>query len=69
MNYYAFKVSHLKRSKSKEWWREVKVIWGMTSPPGSTNLLSQLQIETSDNLTPKELAILVNRSFLQPIMT
>ena len=41
-NCYASKVRHLKQSKSKEWWREVKRICGMTSSLGSANLLSQL---------------------------
>ena len=41
-NCYASKVSHLKQSKSKDWWREVKRTCGMTSLLGSTNLLSQL---------------------------
>ena len=64
--YYASKVSHLKKSKPKEWWSEVKRMCGMSPVSGSCNLLSQLQVEDTDQLSPKDLANRINDTFLQP---
>ena len=65
-NFYASKVSHLKHSKLKNWWSEVKRICGMTDLTGSGNIPSQLQIaDNIDHLSPKDFANLMNNSFLE----
>ena len=65
-NFYASNVSHLKHSKPKNWWSEVKRICGMTDLTGSGNIPSQLQIaDNIDHLSPKDFANLMNNSFLE----
>ena len=65
--FYTSKVEHLKQLKPKEWWREAKRLCGMTTVSNSTNFLSQLQLENAENLSPPDLANLINNTFLEPM--
>lgn len=65
-SFYTHKVSNLKKSKPKDWWKEVKRLSGMTPASGSDTLLP-LQIPDTDHLNPIELANVINRSFLEPL--
>lgn len=61
--FYSSKVKDLKESNPKAWWREVKRISGASAIKQS-DLISQMQIESFDNLSPTEIANLINKSFL-----
>ena len=67
--YYSSKVEHLKQLKPKEWWREAKRLCGMTPVSNSTVFISQLQLENTDHLdlSPLDLANLINNTFLEPM--
>ena len=60
------KNSTLGEANPKAWWREVKRISG-TSAIKQFDLISQMQIESIDNLSPTEIANLINKSFLIPV--
>ena len=59
-------MKHLKQLKPTQWWREVKRMFRMRSTSSSANLF-HLQIENQDNLSPSNLANLINNSFLGPM--
>ena len=65
--FFATKVSNLKKSKPKTWWSDIKRISGMKTC--NSDLQSQLQIENIDHLSSKELANLINSTFLEPMST
>ena len=67
--YYSSKVENLKQLKPKEWWREAKRLCGMTPVSKSTVFISQLQLENTDHLdlSPLDLANLINNTFLEPM--
>ena len=66
-NYYASKISHLKNSKPKNWWREVKQICGH-APLNNHNkdLPSLLAVDDTDRMSFDDQANLINNTFLQP---
>ena len=63
--FFASRVNHLKEYKPKMWWSYVKRISGMSS--SCSNLQSQLQVDNIDHLPPKDLADLINSTFLAPM--
>ena len=69
--YYSSKVEHLKQLKPKEWWREAKRLCGITPVSNSPDLIFQLQLENTDHLelSPLDLANLINNSFVEPMKT
>ena len=64
--YYHSKGKHLKSSKPKRWWFEVKRICGHTplSEIDSSSLLNT--VVGMDHLSPNEVAKLINDAFLEP---
>ncbi len=64
--YYHSKVKHLKSSKPKQWWSEVKRICGHTplSEIDSSSLLNT--VVGMNHLSPNEMAKLINDAFLEP---
>ena len=63
--FFASRVNHLKEHKPKMWWSYVKRISGMTS--SCSNLQSQLPVDNIYHLSPKDLADLINSTFLSPM--
>ena len=63
--YFALRVDNQKKSNPKSWWSEVKRISGMK--PVTSSLLNQLHIESTEHLTHKGFADLVNNSLLEPM--
>ena len=59
------KVNNLKQLNPKNWWHEVKRLSGMDN---NVNLKSCIQIENAEHLSLKELANLINNSFLEPMV-
>ena len=56
--FYASSINCLKNSKPKQWWSLVKRISGMKT--SCSSLLSHLQVENIDHLSPYELANLIS---------
>ncbi|CAB4041382.1 Hypothetical predicted protein, partial [Paramuricea clavata] len=61
------KVSNFKKLNPKTWWSDIKRISGMKTC--NRDPQSQLQIENIDHLSSKELANLINSTFLKPMGT
>ena len=48
--FYFSKVKHLKRTKPKRWWNEVKQIVGMVPAAGSDDLCSRIHLNNIENM-------------------
>ena len=62
--YFASKVIKLKQTNPKTWSSEVKRLSGMASAPDE--LLDQLHIDNTQDLSPNDFADLINNSLIEP---
>ena len=63
--YFASKFIKLKQTNQKTWGSEVKPLSGMTSAPNE--LLNQLHIDNTQDLSSKDFANLINNSLIAPM--
>ena len=63
--FYQSKVEHMKQENPKAWWKEVKRLCGSKS--FTDDLISQIQVESLENLSKVELADAINKAFLDPL--
>ena len=63
--YFAYKFIKLKQTNQKTWGSEVKSLSGMTSAPNE--LLNQLHIDNTQDLSSKDFADLINNSLIAPM--
>ena len=63
--YFASKFIKLKQTNQKTWGSEVKPLSGMTSAPNE--LLNQLHIDNTQDLSSKDFADLINNSLIAPM--
>ncbi len=63
--FYQSKVEHMKQENPKAWWKEVKRLCGSKS--FTDDQISQIQVESLENLSKVELADAINKAFLDPL--
>jgi hypothetical protein len=55
----------MKQENPKVWWKEVKRLCGSKS--FTDNLINQIQVESTKNVSKVELAAAINKAFLDPL--
>ena len=65
--FYASKVANLKTTKPNQWWREVKMIAGMTPATGGEDIRSHLHLDGIATRSNQDIANMINSALLEPM--
>ena len=65
--FYASKVANLKTTKPSQWWREVKMIAGMTPASGREDIRSHLHLDGIAAHSNQDIANMINSALLEPM--
>ena len=65
--FYASKVANLKTTKPSQWWREVKMIAGMTPATGGEDIRSHLHLDGIAAHSNQDIANMINSALLEPM--
>lgn len=65
--FYALKVANLKTTKPSQWWRDVKMIAGMTPATGGDDIRSHLLLDGITTHSNQDIASMINTALLEPM--
>ena len=67
VKFYALKVANLKMTKPSQWWRDVKMIAGMTPATGGDDIRSHLLLDEITTHSNQDIASMINTALLEPM--
>ena len=65
--FYSSQVANLKTTKPSQWWREVKMIAGMTPATGGEDIRSHLHLDVIAAHSNQDIANMINSALLEPM--